>query len=389
MNWWALGLLWLLGINLRIGVLAVPPLIPYIHEDLALSEKAIGALGGLPVLMFAFGALFGSLLLSRVGVIRALTFGLALAALAGALRGAGPHALILFAMTLAMGLGIAVMQPALPTLVGFWFPRRLGLATAVYVNGLLVGEIIGVALTTTVILPLAGGSWGLALAFWSLLMLLNIALLWVALGRGTVTRPGLRGSGAPPRWWPDWSNGEMIRCGLIMCCASSVYFTSNAFLPDYLHALDRPHLVEPALAALNGGQLPASALLLVWADRLVGRAWPLVGVGLVAAAAAAGLILSDAGAMIVTFSGILGFCAAFMLIMTLALPPMLAHQDDVHRFSAGVLVIGYCVAFLVPLLSGALWDLTHWPAVAFLPVAAAGVVLASLASTLHFFAAPS
>ncbi|RMF06649.1 MAG: MFS transporter, partial [Alphaproteobacteria bacterium] len=97
-----MGLLWLLGINLRIGVLAVPPLIPYIHEDLALSEKAIGALGGLPVLMFAFGALFGSLLLSRVGVIRALTFGLALAALAGALRGAGPHALILFAMTLAM-----------------------------------------------------------------------------------------------------------------------------------------------------------------------------------------------------------------------------------------------------------------------------------------------
>ena len=76
MNQWALFLLWLAGINLRVTVLAVPPIIPLIHEDLALSEKAVGALGGLPVLIFGIGALFGSLLLARTGVIRALIAGL-------------------------------------------------------------------------------------------------------------------------------------------------------------------------------------------------------------------------------------------------------------------------------------------------------------------------
>ncbi len=117
MNFWALGLLWLAGINLRVTLLAIPPLIPLIHQDLSLSEKAVGALGGLPVLIFGLGALFGALLLARTGVIRALIAGLAIAGLAGALRGVGPDVAVLFSMTALMGLGIAIMQPAMPTLV--------------------------------------------------------------------------------------------------------------------------------------------------------------------------------------------------------------------------------------------------------------------------------
>ncbi|MDA7949106.1 MAG: MFS transporter, partial [Hyphomicrobiaceae bacterium] len=89
MNGWALFLLWFAGINLRITMLAVPPLIPFIHQDLDLSQKAVGALNGLPVLILGLGALFGSLLLARTGVIRALIFGLAIAGVGGALRGVG------------------------------------------------------------------------------------------------------------------------------------------------------------------------------------------------------------------------------------------------------------------------------------------------------------
>ena len=86
MNWWALALLWFAGANLRITMLAVPPLIPTIHDDLHMSEKAVGALNGLPVLTLAAGAIFGSLLLARIGVMRALCVGLMVMAIAGALR---------------------------------------------------------------------------------------------------------------------------------------------------------------------------------------------------------------------------------------------------------------------------------------------------------------
>lgn len=381
MNLWALALLWLSGINLRVTLLAIPPLIPLIHQDLHLSEKAIGALSGLPVLLFGIGALFGALLLARTGVIRALIAGLAITGIAGALRGAGSDATILFAMTALMGLGIAIMQPAMPTLVAHWFERHTGFATAAYVNGLLAGEIIAAAATTSVAKFMGG--WGGALAFWSLLLLANIlALVW-ALRTGRVTRPGLRSQGVPGRWWPDWSNKHMLLCGCILGCAASLYFTSNAFLPDFLNATGRGEHVDAALTALNGGQLPASFLLLVFADRLVGKSWPLAVTGVLSVAAASALALSESDMAAVLLSGLVGFCAASVLILVLSLPPLLAEPEDVHHFSAGVFAIGYTIAFATPILSGALWDATHIAATAFIPVAASGVIMVALAGLLH------
>jgi CP family cyanate transporter-like MFS transporter len=381
MNYWALALLWLSGINLRVTVLAIPPLIPLIHQDLDLSEKAVGALGGLPVLLFGGGALFGALLLARTGVIRALIAGLALTGIAGGLRGVGPDVGLLFAMTAFMGLGIAIMQPAMPTIVARWFENHAGFATAVYINGLLVGEIIAAAASA----PLANylGSWGSALAIWSLLLLVNIiGLIW-ALKAGHVTLPGLKGHDVSDRWWPEWGNKQMLLCGCLLGCASSLYFTSNAFLPDFLHATGRENQVGAALTALNSGQLPASFLLLIFADRLIGKNWPVILVGIISLAAATALALSEGDMTAIALSGLVGFCAASILILVLALPPLLAEREDVHHFSAGVFAIGYSIAFVTPIISGALWDATHIAATAFIPIGASGAIMALLAGILH------
>ncbi len=380
MNWWALFLLWFAGINLRITMLAVPPLIPFLHQDLTLSGKAVGALNGLPVLILGLGALFGSLLLARTGAIRALIAGLAIAAVAGALRGLGPDLAVLFVMTGLMGLGIAIMQPAMPTLVAHWFSTHAGLATAVYVNGLLVGEIIGVAAASTVALYLGG--WGWAFAVFSLPLAANILALGWALRTGRVDRPGLRGRTAADGWMPDWRNLTMLVCGLILGGAGSIYFATNAFLPDFLYATGRDHLVDQALTALNVGQLPASVLLLVFADRLVGKRWPLVVYGLATFAVVTALALSTGETDVIVLSAMVGFCASSFLILVLALPPILAPSHEVHRFSAGVFFIGYTSTFITPVLSGTLWDFTDRPETAFAPIALAGLVLVLLASTL-------
>src|SRR5580698_3087763 len=151
-----LSLLWLVGVQLRLTVLAVPPVLPLIHRDLALSEKAVGALSALPVLLLGLAAVPGSLGVARLGARRACLVGLAIVAIAGAARGIGPSAPMLYGMTLAMGIGIALMQPTLPTLVGEWFPTRAGFATAVYANGLLIGEAVPAAVTIPLVLPLLG-----------------------------------------------------------------------------------------------------------------------------------------------------------------------------------------------------------------------------------------
>ena len=62
-------------------------------------------------------------------------------------------------MTFVMGAGVSVIQPALPALVSRWFPATAALATAVYANGLLIGEMLSAGLTIPLILPLVGGSW--------------------------------------------------------------------------------------------------------------------------------------------------------------------------------------------------------------------------------------
>ena len=93
-------LLWLAGNALRLTILAVPPVIPAIHNDLNLSATGVGILGGLPVVMFAAIALAGSLMIARLGPVRALLAGLLLTAVAGALRGAVPAVAWLYAVLL-------------------------------------------------------------------------------------------------------------------------------------------------------------------------------------------------------------------------------------------------------------------------------------------------
>ncbi|HJU19029.1 MAG TPA: MFS transporter, partial [Stellaceae bacterium] len=109
-----LALLWLAGADLRLTMLAVPPVLPLIHHDLALSEKAIGVLSGLPLLLLGVAAVPGSLLIARLGARRAAIVALLVVAAAAAARGIGSSAPVLFAMTAAMGVGIALLQPALP-----------------------------------------------------------------------------------------------------------------------------------------------------------------------------------------------------------------------------------------------------------------------------------
>ena len=122
-GWLLLGLLWLLGVDLRLTILAVPPVLPLIHHDLHLDEKLVAALTGLPVLLFGLIAIPGSLIIARIGARRAAIAGVVIVSIASALRGVGPSVPMLFGMTALMGAGVAIMQPALPTLVGRWFPN--------------------------------------------------------------------------------------------------------------------------------------------------------------------------------------------------------------------------------------------------------------------------
>jgi CP family cyanate transporter-like MFS transporter len=227
-----LALLWLAGIDLRLTLLALAPLLPLIHQQLDLDEKGVAALATLPVMLLGIAAIPGSLLIARIGARRALLGGLVLIGLGSALRGAGSSFPMLFGMTFVMGVGIAISQPAFPALVRQWYPNAVARATGVWSNGLLVGELMGAALTLPLVLPLAGGSWELTLAIWSVPVFLTAALLALRTPHNTVEARSWRGTGLP-----DFRRPLTWQLGLLQSSASLMYFGSNTFIPDYLHQI--------------------------------------------------------------------------------------------------------------------------------------------------------
>jgi CP family cyanate transporter-like MFS transporter len=369
-------LLWLAGIDLRVTILAVPPVLPLIHRSLTLNESAVGALTGLPLLLLGAAAVGGSLLIARIGARRAWIAGLLLVAAGSAARGAGPSEAMLFTMTFVMGLGVAVCQPAAPTIVGEWFPRSIGFATAVYVNGLLVGETLSAALTIPYVLPLLRDNWELSLVFWSLPAWLAVALFALI---GRKERPHANGA---VRWMPDWRDGVMWRLGIIFAGASISYWSANAFIPDYLREAGHAGLIEPSLSVLNAAQLPGSFLTLFVAERLAGRRDVFVTLGIVGLASMLAFLAAP-GRLGVVATGFLGFATSFTLVMVLALPPMVTEHHNVHRLSAGILTLSYCGTFLGNLAGGALWDATHFALAAFAPAVSGLVALTLLSAGMH------
>ena len=336
----------------------------------------MGALTGLPVLLFAAASIPGSLLISRVGARRALIAGLLLLATAGMLRGLGHSVLLLFAMTVLMGTGIAICQPTLPTLVRRWLPDRVGLATASYSNGFLIGEILPASLTLGLIVPLVGGGWEIALAFWSLPVYLTAVLIAIWTPHADPRSHG------PARWWPDW-DARTVRLGFLLGCASVTYFGSNAFIPDYLKATHQAGLIGPALTSLNLAQLPASFMVGLAPTAFIARRWPFAAAGVLILLGLAGF-LGLQGWWVVGFAGLLGLCAGLVFLLALALPPLLVEANDVPRMSAAIFTLCYSCSFLGPLLGGFAWDATGIPAVAYFPVLLAGIGLVSLPGALRF-----
>jgi MFS transporter, CP family, cyanate transporter len=384
--WVAASLLWLGGVGLRLTILAVPPVIALIQSDLRLSGTEIGILSGLPVILFAIAALPGSLLIARFGALSTLVAGLLIAGVASSLRGAVLNVLVLYAATIVMSAGIAIMQPALSPLVRQWMPHRVSFGTALYSNGLLVAETVAVMLTIPVVLPLVDGSWRWSLAVWGIPLVI-IAFLTIVLApasKDTAVVPPAAGRS----WWPDWRNKLIWQIGFLFGSVNSVYFCSNAFLPGHLTEAGRPDLIGSALTALNLGQLPASFVLLAIAGRLERRAWPFMLCGLLMLLCVAGVAIT-ASWWTIFFAGWLGFLGAVVMTGGFALPALLTAPSDVARLSAAMFTISYSEALVVSVASGAAWDIAGSARFAFLPIAISALPLLFVPATIRFHGPPA
>jgi len=372
--------LWLAGVAMRMTILAMPPVIPLVHADLRMTETQIGLLVGLPLAIFALAAVPGSLLAARVGASLAVVIGMVITAIAGAARGISIDVATLYAAAIATGFGTALMQPAMPALVSEWLPGRIALGTVAYSSGMLMGATFAPVLTIPYVLPLVGGSWRHDLIFWGLPAILIVPLFMLLSPRTSEHHAAESARGG--LWWPDFKDPLIWMLGFCLGSNNSAYFTTNAFLGDYLASHGRADLLAAALGWLNGTQILSLGFLVVMAHRLQHRAWPYLLFGPILLAAFLGLIFVPSERGVLVAAALIGVTTAITLTTTLALAPLLSGPGDAHRTAAGMFTISYTCAIVVPTISGALWDLTGKPWTAFVPLCLCAVTLTAFGTAL-------
>jgi len=342
-------LLWLAGVYLRIPVLVAPPLAPFISNELALSKALTGALTTLPILMLAVGSMPGSLAIARLGPRNTLALAMVIMVIGSAGRGLVPDTFNLMLASAVMGLGVAMMQPALPALLPRWLePHHLAMGSAIYMNGMLMGEFIGAGVTLPVLMPLLDNSWRATLLVWSLPGLMVAAALF--LPRRDRARPVRRVD-----WLPDWKNPLTLKLGLLLGLSAAMFFGVNAYMGALLEQRGQGDRLAQSLFWFNLAQVAASLIMLKMARVWVGRKSPILITAIISIAGTVGTVILP-GWLAIASATLMSFVAGILLILLVALPPLLVSSEETGRLSAGNFLVGYTLAFSVPMIGGIIAD---------------------------------
>ncbi|HEX9038714.1 MAG TPA: MFS transporter [Ktedonobacterales bacterium] len=389
----AFALILAVGVNLRTTLLSVPPLLVPIQRDLALNYTQTGILSSLPTLVMGLGAWPAGRIGHRIGGRAAVGWGLAIVAVAAVARGLFPGALTLYLFTGAMSAGVALGQTSIPMLARQWFPNRIGFVSALFTDGLTIGETIAAWATAPLMVAWFGAdAWPAALLIWAIPVALTVIIwLWLAPPNPTphseaATAPAAASESraARPTVGP-WLIGGVMGAG------SLIYFGMNNWIAPYNKAIGAEALTPLALLAINIAQLPVTIGITPLANRLVGRRWPLIVAGVVSVVAVAGWLWTPSS-LEPLWGALMGASSAGVFTLSIAMPALYGRDGAVARLTGASLLVSYTSAFVGPFIGGALWDVFHLPALALLPAGVAGLVLIALPPLLprwrHGQAAP-
>jgi CP family cyanate transporter-like MFS transporter len=378
---WALLLLGigliLIGLNLRIGVAAIGPVIGDIRASLGLSATAVSLLTTIPVFVFGAFAFLTPGLTRRLGMHRLLGAVLLVLA-AGILLRLQPSMPSLFTGTVLLGIAIAVGNVVMPAAIKQDFAHRAGLMMGLYTMSLFVGAALASGLTAP-LLPVLGGSWRAALAIWALPALLAL-VVWVPQLRRS---PGRRKDGEAVADAPSEQGEPPFRSILtdpvaiavtgFMGLQSLSYYTTVTWVPTILQDAGMEASAAGAMIAYSAFPAALAALISPALSTRLRPAWlPPVLAVLLLGAAYLGLIIAPASGAVVwmTVLGLgLGASISLSLSYVVQRSPNAHFTGHLSTMSQG---FGYLIAGLGPLGVGALHGVTgSWT----LPLAVLGAIL--------------
>jgi CP family cyanate transporter-like MFS transporter len=346
----------LLGLNLRLSVASVPPVLDQLRQTLGLSATAAGVLTMLPVLCMGAFAPVAPRAARRIGEDATLLAAVALLAGGIAVR-LVPSSAGLFAGTLVTGIAIAVLNVVLPAVIKREFVRP-GTMMGLYTTMLTGGAALAAGLTVPFTHLFSGASWRPAMALWAVPALLG-AVAWGAVmarqpRKGVPLQSQVTGVAHSP-----WRSPLAWRITAYMGTQSLLFYAFLSWAPDILRDAGLSTAAAGGLlsVALLCG-IPASMSSPIVAER-TGRAGPSAGLAALCwIGGLLGLLVAPgtASALWMVLIG-LGQGGAIALALTL----IVIRSPD-RSFAAGLSgmaqTVGYLLAALGPLLVGVLHSTT-------------------------------
>lgn len=362
------------ALTLRPQIIAIGPLVDAIDSDLGVSHTVTGLLGTIPLLCMGLFAPAAGPLAARLGATRAMTLVLFAIALGGIGRALIPGALGVIALTLPIGVGIAIGNVLAPVLVKASFADRPMLATGLYACGIQVGA--GAAGALAVPISDSLGSWRDSLMAISLVCL-AVAIAWLPVARAVHMPATSRKAPSLP-----WRSPTAWRLAIMFAFVSTTYYGISAWLSDAFveHGWSESR-AGSLTGILNIAALGGTLLIAFAGDRIGSRRSYLVGgAGLVVLGLLLAIAAPAAGIAAALLMGF-GIGCAFSLSMTL--PVDVAHDGGSVAATTGMmLLIAYLIAAASPVGLGAVRDLTGSYSAVLWVLVGSGAMAAVLGATL-------
>ena len=345
-----LAALLLAAVALRPQLVGAGPLIPDIQDDLGTSHAVAGLVGTIPVLCMGLFAPLAGLLSARWGLRAAMAGCLLAIAVAGVGRALSPGIAVLLALTLPVGVAMAVAGTLLPVAVKQRFAHRPAFANGIGVTGINIGA----AISSAVAVPIASAAegWRGALAAFSLATLADLRRLARAEPRRLEERAGgaRRGCRCGAR-----SPGSIM---LAFALPSVVYYGLVAWIADAYQERGWSDAASGAVLAVMGDRLDPGRADRPMARRPDGHAAvvDVVRRGLHVLATFGFAAIAGGGYVWAVLTGV-ALGTVFPICLTMCLD-VARGPADAGAAAALMFLAGYPVAALGPLGVGALRDLT-------------------------------
>jgi len=355
--WGILVSAWLMGFAMWAPMFAVPAIMHIIKEEVLLSYAQTGLIFSIPLIILAAIAIPGGALADRIGIRKAAGIGIIVIIVGSLLRVTSTNFMTLLAFTCLYGVGLGLVYPNLPKLVGTWFPpERIGLATGIYVTGMIAGSALPPAITLPAVFPITNAFQGV-FYIWTIPAIVAAIIWWIVVKEppyGSMQRKKT----AEGQSYQIWTNRTLWLVAILDFLHTFTFFTWAGWMTQLMMTKGAP----PDLAAFMTSVILWLHLPIVfiapWASDRIGLRkpflWPSFIVLALASLSAIYAPLSFGWSITIA----LGIALSVQFPIIFTLPPELVSAEGVGRASGMILSIGYIGGLIGPWLAGYIMDIT-------------------------------